>query len=68
MKQFILITGAKGQEKLVGVFSMRNKAEDSTKFKIRSQIFEVEADNLAHIPLEELDRVIAAAKAAKERL
>lgn len=68
MKQFILITGAKGQEKLVGVFSMRNKAEDSTKFKIRSQIFEVEADNLAHIPLEELERVIAAAKAAKARL
>lgn len=68
MKQFILITGAKGQEKLVGVFSMRNKAEDCTKFKIRSQIFEVEADNLAHIPLEELERVIIAARAAKARL
>lgn len=68
MKQFILITGAKGQEKLVGVFSMRNKAEDSTKFKIRSQIFEVEADNLAHIPLEELERAIVAAKSAKVRL
>jgi len=68
LKQFILINGDKGKEKLVGVFSLKIRAEDATKFMVRPQIHEVEADNLEHIPLEEIERVIADVRTAKRRL